>query len=180
MAADASTAAAPQQYANDRGVSRVVTFGGRAAFCPEMRKLLLVAILVAATACGAYHFPGSGGGTGTVSGKVTAYPCGPVQSATQVCVPGPATNCLPKSPNDSSCAPLPMPGIALSFSDGSASVGVKTTSDGFYSIDLPAGTWKVSAPGFMRIISGPNPLVVTAGANVTANYVVDTGIRAAA
>src|SRR5882672_10657720 len=31
-----------------------VTSHDRAAFCPEMRKLLLVAILVAATACGAY------------------------------------------------------------------------------------------------------------------------------
>lgn len=146
-----------------------------------MRKLLLVAILVAATACGAYHFPGSNSESGTVSGRVTAYPCGPVQQAGQACLPGPATNCLPKSPNDSTCGPLPIPGIVLVFSGGSASASVKTHSDGFYSIDLPAGTWKVSiTPGMMRIISGPNPLVVDAGSSITANYVVDTGIRAAA
>jgi len=157
-----------------------VTLPTQAAFCPEMRKLLLVAILVGASACGAYHFPGPGSGTGTVSGQVTVYPCGPVEPAAQACMPGPASNCLPKSPNDSNCGPWPIPGIALTFTDGDTSISAKTGSDGFYKVDLPAGTWKVSAAGYMRILSGPNPLSVEAGAQITANYVVDTGIRAAA
>jgi hypothetical protein len=146
-----------------------------------MRKLLLVAILVAATACGAYHFPGSGDGSGTVSGKVTAYPCGPVEPAAPACMPGATTDCLPKNPTDgSSCGPWPMPGAALTFKNGTTTIGAKTTSDGFYSVELPAGTWSVSAAGgFMRIISGPQTVVVEAGANITANYVIDTGIRTA-
>jgi len=156
-----------------------VTSADRAAFCLVMRKLLLVAILVAATACGAYHFPGTGDGSGTVSGKVTAYPCGPVEPAAGACMPGSTTDCLPNSPNDSSCKPWPMPGAALTFKNGTTTIGAKTTSDGFYSVELPAGTWSVSAGGFMRIISGPLTVVVEAGADITANYVIDTGIRAA-
>jgi hypothetical protein len=144
--------------------------------------MLLVALLVAATACGAYRFPGSGGGTGTVSGQVTAYPCGPVEPAVQPCIPGgPAQGCLPKTPNGSACMPWPMSGLALTFTDGSTRLTAKTGSDGFYSIDLPAGTWSVSASGNMlRIISGPITVNVTDGAKITANYVIDTGIRAAA
>src|SRR6476646_7964809 len=108
-----------------------VTSADRAAFCLEMRKLLLVAILVATAACGAYHFPGTGDGSGTVSGKVTAYPCGPVEPAVGSCMPGSTTDCLPKSPSDgSSCGPWPMPGVALTFKNGTTSVGAKTTSGG--------------------------------------------------
>jgi hypothetical protein len=72
-----------------------------------------------------------------------------------------------------------MPGVALTFKNGAHTVGAKTTSDGFYSVELPAGTWSVSAAGYMRILSGPLTVVVEAGADITANYVVDTGIRAA-
>jgi hypothetical protein len=73
-----------------------------------------------------------------------------------------------------------MPGLALTFTDGSNSVSAKTGSEGSYSIDLAAGTWSVRAAGFGRIISGPMTVVVTDGAKIVANYVVDTGIRAAA
>jgi hypothetical protein len=154
-----------------------VTPAHRPAFCPEMRKLLVVAILVAACACGAYHFPGSEGGTGTVSGTVSLYPCAPVEPAAQACVYAPSPQCL-KVPNDGACGPQPMAAIPLTFTDGSATSSVKTAMDGSYSIDLAAGTWKVSCSGVMRITSGPNPVVVTDGAHITANYVVDTGIRA--
>jgi hypothetical protein len=155
-----------------------VTSADRPAFCPEMRKLILVAILVAATACGAYHFPDSNGGIGTVSGNVSLYPCAPVEPATQACVYDPSPACL-EVPNDGQCGPQPMAAVPLTFTDGSARQNVKTALDGSYSIDLPAGTWKVSSAGILRIISGPNPVVVQAGAHITANYVIDTGIRAA-
>ena len=80
----------PRRHNSTRTMAELaVTSADRAAFCLEMRKLLLLAILVAATACGAYHFPGSGEGSGTVSGQVTAYPCGgPVQPDSQICMPG--------------------------------------------------------------------------------------------
>ena len=146
-----------------------------------MWKALLIVLLVVTAACGAYRFPGPGGGSGTVSGQVTAYPCGgPVEPAARPCMPGPEMDCLPKTPSGSVCGPWPLPGMALVFTNGSATVSAKTGSDGFYSVQLPSGTWSVDVPGYVRIISGPRTVVVNAGAEITANYVVDTGIRAAA
>ena len=160
-----------------------------------MRNALLAGLLVATAACGAYHFPGPGGDTGTVSGQVIAYPCGPVEPANQTCmpypcrslqapnqkcVPYPAGDCMPSNPNTGSCGGYPMPGLGLVFINGDMRLGTKTDSSGNYSIDLAPGTWTVSALNFGRIISGPEKLMVTAGANIVANYVVDTGIRAAA
>ena len=52
-----------------------------------------------------------------------------------------------------------------------------TGSNGYYSIGLAAGTWKVTIKSFMRIISGPPTVTVTAGSAVQADYVVDSGIR---
>ena len=75
---------------------------------------------------------------------------------------------------------LPIPGLALVFTDGNTSFIAKTDPDGAYSIELPAGTWKVSTPSFVRLISGPQTLVVSDGAAIVADYVVDSGIRAAA
>jgi hypothetical protein len=145
-----------------------------------MRNALLVVILVATAACGAYRFPGPGSGSGTISGQVIATPCGPVGPGAQVCLPGPAPACMPNSPNGPACGEWPIPGLELVFTNGSASLSAKTDSSGRYSIELPSGTWTVSTRSFMRIISGPLTLVVSAGASVIADYVVDTGIRAAA
>jgi hypothetical protein len=146
-----------------------------------MRNALLVIVLVTTAACGAYHFPGPGDGTGIVSGQVIAYPCGPVEPANQKCVPGPpAGACMPQDPNTGSCGSYPMPGLGLVFTNGDATRGIKTDTAGHYAIELPSGTWTVSTLNFGRIISGPETLVVTPGANIVADYVVDTGIRAAA
>jgi len=73
-----------------------------------------------------------------------------------------------------------MPGVGLVFTNGDTTREVKTDSTGHYSIELQAGTWTVSTLSFGRIVSGPGTLAVTDGANIVANYVVDTGIRAAA
>jgi hypothetical protein len=94
-------------------------------------------------------------------------------------MPGSTTDCLPKNPNDGSSWTLAHARSCADLQERATSVGAKTTSDGFYSVDLPAGTWSVSAGGFMRILSGPLTVVVEAGADITANYVIDTGIRAA-
>jgi hypothetical protein len=148
-----------------------------------MRNALLAMMLVATTACGSYHFPGPGGGTGTVSGKVTSNMCWPVESPLRAC-PYPAAERALECPADPSegvpgCGQRPVPGIQLFFSDGTTHAA-KTDSSGFYSIDLPAGTWTVGTRGIMRIISGPQHLVVRPGDRIFANYLVDTGIRTAA
>ena len=144
-----------------------------------MRNALLVAILVATAACGAYRFPGPAGGSGTVGGQVISTSCGPVGPATQKCLPGPAPDCPPNSPNGTSCGMWPMPGLELVFTNGGASLTAKTDSAGDYSIELPSGTWTVDTASFARIITGPRTLSVSAGASIVADYVVDTGIRAA-
>ena len=146
-----------------------------------MRTTLIVAILVATAACGAYRFPGPGNATGTVSGRVVSFACGggPVQPAVPRCLAKPAPNCLPQAA-DNACGQWPVAELDLVFSNGSTTRLTKTDSAGAYSIELPVGTWRVATATFARIIDGPQTLVVNPGATITANYVVDTGIRAAA
>jgi hypothetical protein len=159
-----------------------VTRVDRAAFCLLMRNALLAAILVATAACGAYHFPGPSNGSGTVAGQVATNMCGPVETPIRACPypgPEPAIDCMPKSPNEWSCGQRPIPGLELFFSDGGTTISTKTDSGGFYSIELPSGTWSVDTRSIMRIIAGPQTLVVRAGDTIVANYLVDTGIRTA-
>ncbi len=140
-----------------------MTSGCLAAFRLSVRALLISLLLVATAACGAYRFPGestSGGGTGTVSGQVTAVPCFPVEQA-----------------NQPPCAGRPVGGVEIDFSGNGSVVGTQTDPKGFYSVSLAVGTWKVSPKSYMRIISGPPVVTVTAGSSVVANYVVDSGIR---
>lgn len=144
-----------------------------------MRNVVLVLLLLVTASCGAYRFPGPAGGSGTVAGQVTTTPCGPVDTPTCLPVPG-AAACPPNITNGSACTTRPIPNVELVFMNGTASLSTKTDSNGNYSIELPAGTWKVASAGVMRITSGPSMLVVAAGASIVANYVVDTGIRAQA
>ena len=145
-----------------------------------MRNAVLVLLLLVTASCGAYRFPGPGGGSGTVAGQVTTTPCGPVDTPT--CVPAPgAPACAPNTASGGACAVWPFPNVELVFTNGNTSLSTKTDSNGNYSIALPAGTWKVATTSaMMRITSGPEVLVVTAGASIVADYVVDTGIRAPA
>jgi hypothetical protein len=126
-----------------------------------MRAPLLVLLMVATAACGAYRFPGeSPSATGTVSGHVLAVPCAPVQPA-----------------NQPQCAGRPVGGLEIDFTANGATVGTKTGSNGAYSVELAVGTWKVSLASYMRIISGPPTVTVPAGSSVVADYLVDSGIR---
>jgi len=123
--------------------------------------VLLLLLVVLTVACGAYRFPGqTPSGTGTVSGRVTAVPCSPVEAAN-----------LPP------CAGRPAAGLEIDFTGNGTAVGTRTDSSGAYSVELPAGTWKVSFKSYMRIISGPPTVKVQAGSSVVADYVVDSGIR---
>ena len=140
---------------------------------------LLVGILGATAACGTYRFPGPGSETGNVHGQVFTNTCGgPVQPGDRPC-PAASISCPPE-PAAPGCGAWPVPGLELIFTDGSSSLVTKTDIAGVYSIDLPVGTWNVSAATFARIVSGPQTIGVTAGTSITADFVVDNGMRAAA
>ena len=124
-----------------------------------MRNALLGAVILLTVGCGAYQFPGSSPATGTVTGRVIAVPCAPVESA------------------QDACAGRPVNGLQLNFQSNTALQSTTTNSNGDYSIDLAAGTWQVRFKTYMRLISGPTSVTVTPGSTVTANYVLDSGIR---
>jgi hypothetical protein len=126
-----------------------------------MKILIVAALFLAGSACGAYSFPG---GTvavkATVSGHVIAIPCAPVEN--------------PANP----CTGRPVSGLEIVFtSAGGAAATTTTDSTGHYAVQLDAGTWKVAFKSYMRMVSGPQSIDLTAGANVVADYVVDSGIR---
>jgi hypothetical protein len=125
-----------------------------------MKNLFLGALVLLTAACGAYQFPGASpsGGTGTVSGHVIAVPCAPVEG-------------------DGACAKRLLPGVEIDYTNGRSTSRAETDSTGAYSIELAAGTWKVTMKTYMRIISGPTVVAVAAGSHVVADYVLDTGIR---
>jgi len=128
-----------------------------------MKTALIGALLMlTVAACGAYHFPGGDhSGTGTVSGKVQVVGCGVVPAGTGICAPSrPASN------------------LEIDFNGDGTVQSAVTDSAGEYSIKLPAATYKVTVKAPLIIVSGPEPLTVDSGANVVANYSVDSGIRA--
>jgi hypothetical protein len=126
-----------------------------------MRLLLLAVLLVVTAACGGYQFPGSSTAqTGHVSGTVRIYPCAPVEQ------------------QDQPCKFTYGAGLQIVFTNGSRQASTAVNANAGYSIDLAAGTWKVSFKGIARIISGPPTVTVPAGGSVVANYQVDSGIRA--
>ncbi len=149
-----------------------------------MRKTILVAILVATAACGTYHYPGQpSGGTGIVTGRVVTFACRVVVPAATMCVPAPVPQpnvqpiCPPGVPVKNTCGALPVPGLELDFTNGSSTTITKTDSTGSYSIELATGTWKVSTTNYMRIVSGPTTVTITAGGSIVANYTVQSEIE---
>ncbi len=123
-----------------------------------------VIVLLLTAACGAYSFPGANPSpspaTGTVSGRVTAVPCRPVEQPGDV------------------CAGRPVPKLEIDYSDGNGRVGRTVTGpNGEYAIVLDTATYAVKLNTYMRVISGPLKVDVVAGTNTTANYLLDSGIR---
>jgi len=129
-----------------------------------MRNSFLAALLFLVAACGAYQFPGGpSAGSGTVTGRVAVIPCGPVE---------------PAQPDFAPCKMTPSVGVVMIFTSERGTVtSTKTGSDGRYTIELPAGDYKVSGQNYMRMISGPPIVTVKAGATLVADYVFDSGIR---
>jgi hypothetical protein len=137
-----------------------VTSGRGPAFGLVVRVILVAVLVLATAACAGYRFPGgTAGGIGTVSGQVTTVPCGPVQPA-----------------DKQQCTGKPVGGIEIDFSGDGRTVGTRTDSNGYYSVELPSGTWKVTVKGYLRIISGPPAVTLSPGAHLLANYVVGPGI----
>ena len=126
-----------------------------------MRNVLLAALVLVTAACGAYRFPGGASpGAGTVSGTVVAVPCFPVESA-----------------GVAQCAGRPVPGVEIDFTSAAGTAKADTDSSGRYSVALAGGTWRVHLATYMRVISGPAEVTVSPGSAVSANYVLDSGIR---
>ena len=132
-----------------------------------MRGLVLVVVMVAAAACGAYQFPGGNPSSspmpqgGTVSGRVLAVPCSPVEQ--------PGNTCIGRA----------VPKLELDYvKDGHIAASAVTDSGGGYLVALPPGTYEVKLKTYMRVINGPLTLTVAPGSNVVANYLLDSGIRA--
>jgi hypothetical protein len=131
-----------------------------------MRVLVLVVLLLAATACGAYQFPGGNPSPsptsegGTVTGRVLAVPCAPVEQAGMT------------------CAGRPLPKLELDYvKDGAIAASAVTDSGGAYLVSLAPGTYQVKLKTYMRVISGPLTLAVAPGSSVVASYILDSGIR---
>ena len=126
-----------------------------------MRIALLGAVVLATAACGAYQLPGASPSPamGTVAGHVYSVPCSPVEQAGDTCAGRAVAN------------------LTILFSSPDASEQAVTNSVGAYSVDLAAGSWKVAFKTYMRRISGPVAVTVTAGSTTIADYVFDNGIR---
>src|SRR5258708_15806247 len=115
-----------------------------------MRAVVLLLLVVATAACGAYRFPGqSPAATGTVTGHVVAVPCSPIEA-----------------PNQPTCIGRPVGGVEIDFTGDGTAVSTHTDSSGAYSVELVAGTLKVSIKSYMRIISGPPTVTVRAGSRL--------------
>ena len=137
-----------------------VTSSDRAAFLTSV-KPVLIALLMVTAACGAYQFPsGASSGTGNVSGLVVAVPCSPVEPV-----------------NERPCGGRPVAGLEIDFNGNGTTLSTLTGPKGSYTVDLPAGTWKVTLKTYMRIISGPPSVTVTSGSKVVADYILDSGLR---
>jgi hypothetical protein len=139
-----------------------VTRRPRPALGHLMKNAILGAVVLLASACGAYAFPGETpsptAATGTVTGHVIAIPCGPVQ------------------PADSVCAGRPVQGLEIDYA-GSQTGRTVTDSKGVYEITLKPGDYIVKLNTYMRVVKGPLKLSVTPGSTIIADYVLDSGIR---
>ena len=153
-----------------------------------MRNALLTGLVLVTAACGAYGFPGaSPAATGTVSGTVlfSAIGCPRFETATRLCpAGGPADSAPPPLPPcpeygfaSGQCPFRPVPDVEIDFTKGAVTAKAVTDSNGVYTVHLAVGTWQVHLTTPKRMIKGPSEVTVAAGSTVTANYVIDTGIR---
>lgn len=89
-----------------------------------------------------------------------------------------AVPCAPVERPQDVCAGRPVAGLELDYS-GAQCGPCKSVTDsrGAYAISLRPGDYRVTLRTYMRVISGPLKIAVDPGTTVTANYVLDSGIR---
>ena len=103
--------------------------------------------------------------------QCTARPVGGGVAVTCFPVDKPAAQTLPL------CAGRPVGGLEIDFTSGSATTKAVTDSTGDYSATLAAGTWSVHLVTTMHVVSGPQQVTIVSGSNLTATYILDSGIR---
>lgn len=124
---------------------------------------MAMGVALVSAACGA---PGSasGGGTGTLVGRVLLWPTAPV--------------CRPEAPCS---APLPYRQVQIKRTDGAVAATVTTDQQGRFTVALAPGTYEVyvvlgqGLPGVRQASSGAVTIVTGQTASVTVT--VDSGIR---
>jgi len=67
--------------------------------------------------------------------------------------------------------------LEIDFTSADGVAKADTDSSGHYSVALAGGTWTVHLATYMRVISGPAEVTVVPGSALSANYVLDSGIR---
>jgi hypothetical protein len=125
-----------------------------------IRYLLLIALAGLAVACGS-RTPGEPPVIAVVSGHVSAGPITPVSRAGQ--------------PNS-----RPVAGARVEALQGSRVMAVtRTDRGGYYRLALRGGTYLIAVTSGEYRLYAPRTrtVVVAAGHNVTANFMLDTGIR---
>ncbi len=70
-----------------------------------------------------------------------------------------------------------MAGLEIDFTSGNATAKTVTDSTGRYTATLAARTWSVRLVAKVHLISGPRQVTIVPGSTVTANYILDSGIR---
>ena len=130
-----------------------------------MKLVVLAAVALSMAACGAYTFggeqPSPTAALATVSGHVVAVPCRPIEQ------PG------------ATCAGRPVANLEIDYLAGTTvEARSVTNADGGYAVAVRPGSYDVAFKStVMRVISGPLKLTLQAGSSVTANYVLDSGLR---
>lgn len=125
-----------------------------------MKRLFATAAAgLAIAACGPAALGGAGG-QGTVAGQVLAYPCAPVERIGSPCPGRPAVGVT----------------VQLTPAGGGAAESATTGNDGRYRIEVAAGRYTVTVKG-RPFGAATRTVDVAAGATVSADFVIDSGIR---
>jgi hypothetical protein len=125
-----------------------------------MRPWLVPAVLLLACGSSTGHPAASPLAEGTISGHVMSGPSCPVVRPGQV------------------CADRPLADVAVEFAtDGSRVYTARTDAGGAYQVSLPEAVYRARVLVPRPVVKGPAEVAVRAGASITADYTVDSGIR---
>ena len=136
--------------------------------------LALVLVLVVAAGCAGASTDASPTPLPSPSGAGQKTGIGGVATAGPVCP-------VEKNPPDPACAPRPVDGAVLVFSDAAGTEVARTTTaaDGTFFAELPAGLYVVTPQPAKGLLGTPGPqsVTVTDGATARLDLAYDTGIR---